>query len=161
MSALGQKQTYAPQQVMSALPPIATQKSRHAEIGHVRFTPQSGHVQCDGLCRLWANSGHCQRDFLSPSWVIFRRNFWPACSVFLDAVSLFLSGHNHIRRGLVCIGQAASAAQHSPGIPFCLAPALLRRLVSRAISGRSAIIRAAAHSEMLSKSEQCLLAFCA
>jgi len=27
MSALGQKQTYAPQQVMSALPPIATAKA--------------------------------------------------------------------------------------------------------------------------------------
>ena len=24
----------------------------------VRFTPQSGHVHCDRLCLLWANSGH-------------------------------------------------------------------------------------------------------
>jgi hypothetical protein len=27
-------------------------------MGHVRFTPKSGHVQCTGLCLLWANSGH-------------------------------------------------------------------------------------------------------
>ena len=42
MSALGQKQTYAVQNVMSALPPIATAK---ADIGKLS-------------CSLWANSGH-------------------------------------------------------------------------------------------------------
>ena len=26
---------------------------------HVRFTPESGHVQCNSACPLWANSGHC------------------------------------------------------------------------------------------------------
>jgi polar amino acid transport system substrate-binding protein len=42
---------------MSALPPIATAK---ADIGqhHVRFTPESGHVRCNGSCLLWAKSGH-------------------------------------------------------------------------------------------------------
>jgi len=25
---------------------------------HVRFTPESGHVQCKPSCLLWANSGH-------------------------------------------------------------------------------------------------------
>jgi hypothetical protein len=25
---------------------------------HVRFTPESGHVQCTSLCLLWAKSGH-------------------------------------------------------------------------------------------------------
>jgi hypothetical protein len=25
---------------------------------HVRFTPESGHVQCNGPCLLWAKSGH-------------------------------------------------------------------------------------------------------
>jgi hypothetical protein len=34
MSALGQKQTYAVQQSMSALPPIATAKADMAEISH-------------------------------------------------------------------------------------------------------------------------------
>src|SRR5262249_7142966 len=26
--------------------------------GHVRFTPESGHVRCTRLCPLWAKSGH-------------------------------------------------------------------------------------------------------
>jgi hypothetical protein len=36
--------------------------------GHVRFTPKSGHVQCNEGCLLWANSGHwliCNR---RPQW---------------------------------------------------------------------------------------------
>ena len=40
MSALGQKQTFAPQKPMSAV------------------TPNSGHVQCNSPCLLCANSGH-------------------------------------------------------------------------------------------------------
>jgi hypothetical protein len=44
MSALGQKQTYALQQAMSALLSIATEKADMRN-GHVRFTPESGHVQ--------------------------------------------------------------------------------------------------------------------
>jgi len=40
MSALGQKQTYAVQKP------------------HVRFTPESGHMQCTRPCLLWAISGH-------------------------------------------------------------------------------------------------------
>ena len=40
MSALGQKQTYAPQKSMSA------------------FTPESRHVQCNRRCLLRANSGY-------------------------------------------------------------------------------------------------------
>src|SRR5262245_22358148 len=53
------KQTCASQQVMSALPPIATAKADTAN-GHVCFTPKSGHVQCTGACPLWAISGHLQ-----------------------------------------------------------------------------------------------------
>jgi hypothetical protein len=42
MSALGQKRTYAPQQAMSALPPIATAKADiRAARGHVGFTPKA------------------------------------------------------------------------------------------------------------------------
>ena len=50
MSALGQKQTCALQNVMSALHPIATAKANSAK-GHVRFTPKSGHVRCNEACR--------------------------------------------------------------------------------------------------------------
>jgi hypothetical protein len=39
--ALGQKQTF--------------QRNRH-----VRFTPESGHVQCINPCPLWAKSGRCK-----------------------------------------------------------------------------------------------------
>jgi hypothetical protein len=52
MSALGHKRTYAAQQAMSALPPIATAKA--SAKGHVRFTPESRHVQCTSPCLLWA-----------------------------------------------------------------------------------------------------------
>jgi len=57
MSALGQKQTYALQQAMSALPPIATAKADSRK-GHVRFTPKSRHVHRNRRCPLWANIGH-------------------------------------------------------------------------------------------------------
>jgi hypothetical protein len=40
MSALGQKQTFAVQNVMSALPPIATAKADFRQ-GHVCFTPKA------------------------------------------------------------------------------------------------------------------------
>src|SRR5262245_38543540 len=43
MSALGHKQTYAVQQAMSALHPIA----RTCANGHVRFAPESGHMRCN------------------------------------------------------------------------------------------------------------------
>ena len=29
-----------------------------AVASHVRFTPESGHVQCTRACLLWAKSGH-------------------------------------------------------------------------------------------------------
>jgi len=57
MSALGHKPTYALQQIMSALHPIATTKADSCT-SHVRFTPISRHVQCTSSCLLWANSGH-------------------------------------------------------------------------------------------------------
>jgi hypothetical protein len=42
MSALGQKQTYAPQQAMSALDPIATTKADICSApAHVRFGPKA------------------------------------------------------------------------------------------------------------------------
>ena len=46
MSALGQKQTYALQKAMSALPPIATAKADSRKRS-VCFTPESGHVRCN------------------------------------------------------------------------------------------------------------------
>jgi len=55
MSALGQKQTYAVQYAMSALPPIATEKAGFG-------TPKSGHVRCTSECQLWAKSRHVQCD---------------------------------------------------------------------------------------------------
>jgi hypothetical protein len=58
MSALGQKRTYAVQQVMSALAPIATAKADFSQKVHVRFTPESGHVRRKPSCLLWAKSGH-------------------------------------------------------------------------------------------------------
>jgi hypothetical protein len=45
---------------MSALLPIATAKADSRKI-HVRFTPESGHVQCNSACLLWAISGLMQR----------------------------------------------------------------------------------------------------
>jgi hypothetical protein len=53
MSALGQKQTYAAQHVMSALLPIATAKADICA-SSCRFTPESGHVRCSYGCPLWA-----------------------------------------------------------------------------------------------------------
>jgi hypothetical protein len=32
--------------------------------GHVRFTPESGHVRCNGPCLLWAKSGHRAYHFI-------------------------------------------------------------------------------------------------
>src|ERR1700752_556266 len=45
--------------VLPALP-IGVGFRRHicAEKGHVRFTPESGHVRRKPSCLLWANSGH-------------------------------------------------------------------------------------------------------
>jgi hypothetical protein len=43
---------------MSALSPIATAKALAK--GHVRYTPESGHVQRTHACPLRANSGHCE-----------------------------------------------------------------------------------------------------
>ena len=56
MSALGQKQTYALQQAMSALHPIATKKADMCANGDVRFAPESGHVRCTTSCLLWAKA---------------------------------------------------------------------------------------------------------
>ena len=53
MSALGQKQTCAVQNGMSALP------------------PKRGHVRCNSVCPLCANSGHC---FGAPALVQKRTN---------------------------------------------------------------------------------------
>jgi hypothetical protein len=37
-------------------------------LAYVRFTPESGHVQCTSACPLWANSGH--RPTRSPGEVL-------------------------------------------------------------------------------------------
>jgi len=41
-------------------PAPAEQTQRRAHLRHVRFTPESGHVQCSSRCPLWANSGLMQ-----------------------------------------------------------------------------------------------------
>jgi hypothetical protein len=58
MSALGHKQTFRNAIVMSALPPKAdiSQCNRH-----VRFTPESRHLQRNSRCPLRAKSGLMQR----------------------------------------------------------------------------------------------------
>jgi hypothetical protein len=45
------------QNVMSALPPIATAKADSRKRS-CRFTPESGHVQRSTSCPLWAKSRH-------------------------------------------------------------------------------------------------------
>src|SRR5262249_60560047 len=37
---------------------IATAKAKFGKSGHVCFTPESGHVRCNGGCPLWAKSRH-------------------------------------------------------------------------------------------------------
>jgi hypothetical protein len=69
MSAPGQKRTYAAQQGMSALLPIATAKQIFA-LRHVRFTSKSGHVRC----LLRAKSGHSPVS-RSPRWRLRRKPF--------------------------------------------------------------------------------------
>jgi hypothetical protein len=59
MSALGHKQTFALQQAMSALHPIATAKADFRKRPCL-LSAESGHVRCTSLCLLWANSGHCK-----------------------------------------------------------------------------------------------------
>src|SRR5262249_19592517 len=51
------------QQQRHTLPEIIVEA---AVKSHVRFTPESGHVQCTRRCLLWANSGHAR--FYSISW---------------------------------------------------------------------------------------------
>jgi hypothetical protein len=152
MSALGRKRTYAVQNIMSALPSIATAKAGSAN-GHVCFTPENRHVQCKGSCPPRDNSG--------PQIAIFRGRFSSAYSHPLAGAFLFPSGHNHIHIEGACIAQAASAAQRCQGIPFFLVPSLRRRRASRVKCGRSATVRADARFERPSTSGRCPLAFCA
>ena len=58
MSALGQKQTSAPQKVHVRFTPNSGRDSGFPQKVHVRFTPKSRHVRCTSSCPLWANSGH-------------------------------------------------------------------------------------------------------
>jgi hypothetical protein len=59
--------------MMSALPPNCDRKSGHPNKAMLRFTPESGHVQCTSSCLLWANSGHCLSSIAMsacpPGWV--------------------------------------------------------------------------------------------
>jgi hypothetical protein len=55
MSALGQKQTCATQQTMSALPPCVDGSELARTFLNVC---NSGHVRCKQECPLWARSGH-------------------------------------------------------------------------------------------------------
>ena len=73
MSALGHKRTVCAAGAMSALPPKADMCAALAHVcfgseadicaakSDVRFTPKSGHVQCNGQCPLWAKSRHPHR----------------------------------------------------------------------------------------------------
>jgi hypothetical protein len=60
MSALGQKQTFAPQKAMSALPPDSDRKSGFPHRGHVCFTPECdmcsalAHVRFGPIADHWA-----------------------------------------------------------------------------------------------------------
>ena len=49
-----------------------------AAIGHVRFTPESGHVQCNSACPLSANTGHLERYSTLLKLVAIRGNVWCA-----------------------------------------------------------------------------------
>jgi hypothetical protein len=60
MSASGQKPTCAPQNVMSALHPIATAKADSHE-KYVRFASESGRAQCKNPMSAVANSRLMQR----------------------------------------------------------------------------------------------------
>ena len=51
---------------MSALLPIATTKADFPK-NHVRFTPESRHLQRNGACLLRANSGHRGIHSITPS----------------------------------------------------------------------------------------------
>ena len=70
MSALGQKQTYALQQPVSALPPIATAKTDMPQLVMSASPPESRHVRCNEQCPLWAKSGHASshRASVIASW---------------------------------------------------------------------------------------------
>src|SRR5262245_37712072 len=57
MSALGQKQTCAAHQAMSALPSIATAKEKQT-CPKGFLTPESRHVRCVSSCLLLAKIGH-------------------------------------------------------------------------------------------------------
>ncbi len=45
--------------------PLGSKADMCAAKSHVRFTPESGHVQCTGPCLLSANSGHLKQLFLA------------------------------------------------------------------------------------------------
>src|SRR5262245_20053907 len=57
MSALGQKQTFAPQKAMSALPPIATAKAEFRKRSCPLY-PRKRTCAVRKQCLLWAKSGH-------------------------------------------------------------------------------------------------------
>ena len=49
---------------------------------HVRFTPKSGHVQCNSVCPLCARSGHCGcscADTLKHNAIVIGRYFDNLC----------------------------------------------------------------------------------
>ena len=65
MSALGHKRTFALQKGMSALVTANVRFGSKADMcnanRHVRFTPNSGHVQCNSACLICTISGHLRR----------------------------------------------------------------------------------------------------
>ena len=62
MSALGQKQTYAAQQVMSALPPIATVKSGHQQEVMSALPPKADMCGAVDDVRYGPKADICSRD---------------------------------------------------------------------------------------------------
>ena len=57
MSALGHRQTYAPQKAMSALPPNSDRESGFPHKVMSALPPKRT-MRCTSSCLLWANSGH-------------------------------------------------------------------------------------------------------
>ena len=48
---------------------------------HVRFTPESGHVQCNSACPLSANSGHCQLSVSVSPTQLKRSRLFDSCTI--------------------------------------------------------------------------------
>ena len=89
MSALGHKRTFA------------------SAKRHVRFTSNSGHVRCNSICPLCANSGHCANYPTTASGRASRRGSTPIPSA-LTAVRLMT-----ISNLVGCVAREKALCKHS------------------------------------------------